>query len=372
MESLGSFSDWKVSNHGNEAEVSLLASDTFVANAVRRTMISSIRLPAFYVENLCDNGENAKIRIETNRSALHNEILKHRIMLLPIYHLEHEPDAYQFLLTANSHPNKMIEVTTGDISGTVQGPGDSNPRILTRQELDKIFRCPSSSAYILITKLRPKRDEELRISMRLSEGDGKIHATFSPVTKCVYYNLLDETKVAEKRAQLTSENARKQFDVHDQYRLFQCDREGASAFRFSLESVGQMRVAKILEQALVHLETRVRTLLDDPSARQFSITKNIEGRASVDIRCPGLCHTLGNLIQGFLYRNAAAKKIAYIGYHKPHPLDDLIVFRMVPTSEESLVPQCRSIMDENLRSLLGKIRDLRETLTIAQNLGGTI
>ena len=43
-------------------------------------------------------------------------------------------------------------------------------------------------------------------------------------------------------------------------------------------------------------------------------------------------HTLGNLIQGMLYRrwvrDGMSKEVAYIGYYQPHPLENNIAFKI--------------------------------------------
>jgi DNA-directed RNA polymerase subunit L len=43
-------------------------------------------------------------------------------------------------------------------------------------------------------------------------------------------------------------------------------------------------------------------------------------------------HTLGNLVQGLLYRHwvrdGRSEVVSFVGYHQPHPLEDQIVFKV--------------------------------------------
>ena len=82
--------------------------DKSVINGIRRTLITDIDTCAF---------EESNIIINTNKSALHNEFLKHRISLIPLYI---DPIKYDYLLfelkvKCNDETIKNITVDMFDV-----------------------------------------------------------------------------------------------------------------------------------------------------------------------------------------------------------------------------------------------------------------
>ena len=56
--------------------------DKSIVNAIRRTLLNDIPTVAFETD---DNVKNKDILMITNNTSLHNEMLLHRISLLPFY-----------------------------------------------------------------------------------------------------------------------------------------------------------------------------------------------------------------------------------------------------------------------------------------------
>ena len=56
--------------------------DKSLANAIRRTLLTDIPTVGFKIN---ENGENNDINMIINNSSLHNEMLLHRISLIPLY-----------------------------------------------------------------------------------------------------------------------------------------------------------------------------------------------------------------------------------------------------------------------------------------------
>jgi DNA-directed RNA polymerase alpha subunit len=362
MESLGFFTDIK--HHENEIEFILNNSESFIANAIRRTAISKIKLLAFYDEKIKDNDDQSNIKIIENTGALHNEFIRHRISMLPIYvnpeDLKNYKD-YTFELKVESKGDTITNITTKDITGTLKDQS------LTREELDSFFLSHNhKDDYILITKLRPKLNEKLHIVMKLTLGIGKNNATFSPVSKCIYINEIDTEAEKLKRQEIKNENEQKIFDCHDKYRIFKVnERNDPNTFRFSIETVGQLSPVFIVNKSLEVLKEEVFDLKHKEN-RSVSLSSNIEGQVAVDFKIQGICHTLGNLIQGFIYNSefssSSPQNLIYIGYNKPHPLDEHIVFRMVLKSsyetQKQYLHAAEKLFDNYLEDLAEKLDKL--------------
>lgn len=356
---LGTFADFRDTPNGG-LEFLLNDSEVFVANAIRRNAISSIATLAFFDENLHDNSDSSNIQIEKNTGALHNEVLKHRLVLLPIFQSPDDvPDFHKYRFNiCRGGSGRTSDVTTADITGTYhagvgeEGGEGGKRRELSREELDAFFVSPATGCgYILITRLRPT--EELRVRLRLSKGTAKEHATFSPVSKCVYINEVDPQKV--KEAVSGAEAAGKPLclkllECHDKYRLFSTNAMGeANRFRFSIEPIGQRKAHDVVLSAIDLLRQDTHALLQRLSTSsatevEVSCSENIEDNVAVDIRCPCLDHGLANLVNGFIYNREFPQQegqesqegqgqLSYFGFHKPHPLEDAIVFRLVLAKE---------------------------------------
>ena len=56
--------------------------DKSLVNAIRRILLTDIPTIGF---NLTETGENSDLIMVTNNSSLHNEMLSHRIALIPLY-----------------------------------------------------------------------------------------------------------------------------------------------------------------------------------------------------------------------------------------------------------------------------------------------
>jgi DNA-directed RNA polymerase subunit L len=98
-----------------------------------------------------------------------------------------------------------------------------------------------------------------------------------------------------------------------------------------------------------------------------SSNKNIEDNMAVDIRCPGLDHGLANLINGFIYNKEFPQgQLSYFGFHKPHPLEDAIVFRLVLAVSETTAASNKNkalcLFQDHLKVLEEKLGELKGNL----------
>merc|ERR1712054_244853 len=130
--------------------------------------------------------------------------------------------------------------------------------------------------YILITKLKPDQfgndnGEELQLEAKLSVGTGKENAGYSPVSKVVFFNSIDEKEAKneikriiadkEKIEKLSSEQKqriKKSFENYEAYRHFHKDKNGnPNKFNFEIESIGTLTVNQIMNKALDIIEKNI-------------------------------------------------------------------------------------------------------------------
>ena len=94
----------------------------------------------------------------------------------------------------------------------------------------------------------------------------------------------------------------------------------------------------------------------DVSVRSLA---NMEDFYEVAVR--GEDHTLGNLVQGLLYRrwvrDGGASDVSFVGYHQPHPLEGEIVFKVKCAKAGGDV---RSLLVEGLAWVVQELTDLSD------------
>ena len=195
--------------------------DKSLVNALRRTIMSDIPTYKFRTEP----HEKNDVKIIKNTCALHNEFILQRIGMLPVF-IEDKQDfdlsQYIFKLSIKNNTNNIMDVTTQHFKVYFL----DNQKGEIEVESDKFFKPdPITNEYILITKLKPDQcgldsGEEIMLEAKLSSGTGKENAGYSPVSKVVFYNSLDENKIkAELEKIITEEEAKNKLTDKERERL---------------------------------------------------------------------------------------------------------------------------------------------------------
>jgi DNA-directed RNA polymerase subunit L len=328
----------------NDAELSII-------NSLRRIILSEVSTVAFAFDPLTDN--NPDIKINVNKSALHNEFLGHRLSLLPICFDKSEidefnPDDYKFVIKMKNTSDDILRVTTNNIKiynskGELYSP-ELHQRLFPKNHLTK--------DYILITRLRPniyhpENGEELDIEMRASHSIAKMHSRWSPVSCCTFFNQVDqkvyEEKLEEKYASFErplsnteKENVKKRFDTLDKYRCYKVNKYNeANAFHFKIESECGLKPNDIFEIAIGVLLQKLQKFNDRVRNMDGIVVKTLHAEQNyIQMIIDNEDFTLINLLQACIYNNEirdtsqALKKLEYIGYYQPHPLDTKMVIKL--------------------------------------------
>lgn len=306
--------------------------DLSIVNSVRRIILSEIPNVAFAFDPY---SESNGIKIHRNTCALHNEFLAHRISLIPLCFDSHEiekfePSKYRFVLSKHNSGHESLNVTTADFDIY-----DENNVKYDKKYTQKIFPAdPITKDHILITRLKPNlydttRGEEIDIECVAKIDIAKEHARWSPVSKCTFFNVIDEKKAKEVEVTVSPDDKNK-FNYLDKYRYFKKNKyDEPSSFEFQIESECRLTPTYLFGKALAILKTQVETFASNLDKLEI---QNLNKMNVINII--GSSHTLLNVLQALIYnanfrdKSPADNLLEFIGYHQSHPLDNKMVLKI--------------------------------------------
>jgi DNA-directed RNA polymerase subunit L/DNA-directed RNA polymerase alpha subunit len=347
------FTEWKETSKG--AEFSINDLDVALVNSVRRVVLSEIPNVAFHHDPY--NPDTSSIRIITNTGSLHNEMLGHRLMLIPlcftpdeIFAIEQGDQSYKFVLKVHNTGKDIVTVTSDDFVIY-----DQFGKVIDGDEKDRILpKNPITKDAILITKLKPNAmdpatGEQINVECTPLVGTAMRHAAWNPVSLCVYLNKIDETaaeaafdtwivdqgriRESENRTALTTDDIaeyKRRFWLQDAQRHYIKNAHGEpSAFKFSMESECGMLPSFLMFRAFDVLARKMTKLVK--GLKTTKITQHQAESTLFDVLLVGETHTMGNLLQSSLFdRHVRGKEASclFIGYYQSHPLEDEVVLRI--------------------------------------------
>jgi DNA-directed RNA polymerase alpha subunit len=302
--------------------------DLSIVNGIRRVMHSEIPNLGFLGE-----GEPT-VHIQKNNGPLHNEIMVHRISLIPIHFTEEEVEAfvedeYEFACDVKNMEPSLMNVTTHHVTGKKNGVP------LTNQDLKRLFPVNKVTQQpIVITRLR--QGEELAFTAKVIKSIAKQHASFSPISLCAFYYEQDPDKAKEEKNILQKERAYYKNEFGDPTKI-----------HFMVESECNLSTKYLIAKSLDVLREKLNTIhkeLDVLQSDKVSIHKHETMDDTYDLMIMNEDDTLGNLMQSNLYNRYIREgvkildnkyKVTYVGYFAPHPLEPKIVIRMTLKNDSS-------------------------------------
>ena len=401
--------------------------DKSLANAIRRVLLTDIPTVGF---NLYPNGENNDLTMTVNNSSLHNEMLLHRIALMPLYINPINYMKNHLFMCKVKHdsvePFKFVSMNDIEIYPLKSGfqerldhyfdesydmsPDDERvlkeqlsvvnienydlEKPLSQKKKDEIYRpykFRGNTHYCLVTELKTTNTEdtyqEIQFYGSPSVGFGYQDAKFQSVSQATYSFKIDDKMVDEVlkdkiAREGVSEDEResyeRKFRLSESERYFYRDNTGeANSYNFAIksshyfdpENLFKMSI-DILIQKCENLKLEFIQFLKEETSR-VSVENDKEYIYRYEVEEES--HTLGNLIQSHMMRYCVNDDsiINLIGYKKPHPLEDKIVFivsmnkghklahadEVVKTqSSTTYILECMDELLQNLR-VLYKISD---------------
>lgn len=326
--------------------------DLAIINGIRRTILTDVPNVGVIGETI--DKEEPTCNIFINTGALHNEIIIHRIGLIPICLDEDEIENYEdgtvkLELNVKNEGNKIENVTTKYIEATRNGVSIPNKELATIFPANKV-----SKDNILITRLRT--GEHLHFVAEVVKRTGRHNASFNPVSLCNFSYMQDPTEASKKTS------------VLDKERCYYKNKYGdAIAFKFDIEHINpnitpKYLIPKSLEiiiNKLNKLRENLMNISDPTNSVQVKQFQDIQN--SYEFMIDNEDDTLGNIIQSHIHNQYIREKnkfnstivCLYVGYICPHPLKALMILRITLEEETEkavfisfLEASCKSIIDE--------------------------
>ena len=349
--------------------------DKSMANAIRRTILSEYPTYSFNSEPY----HNCDIKISENTSSLHNEFIAHRLGLIPI-NVSDIPNFYDnkfsFEISKENKTNDPISVTSEDINIVFK---DTQTQ-LDKHIRDKVFPSDKVSGdYILICKLRP--NEVFKCTANATANIGKTHASYSPVSKMVYYNERDPEKVEKKLNEkiqqemnnpdntFTSEEIAHKFNIFEADRCFYTDKVGEpNVFHFEMETVGtesnQMIMYRSFGIIIKKLQRFIKAIESKNTDEVEIFYPETMNTNVIDTMIKFDTHTIGNLLQSYLLKYYLNSEINMVGYKVPHPLEVKCIVRVEPkqnhSNPEDNINFIKDLMVNVSRRIINIITDCRK------------
>lgn len=290
--------------------------DLSIANSIRRIILTEIPVVGFYGE------DEPTIEIIENTGPLHNEFMKHRIGLIPIYVSEkitdtYEDNDYEFSLKVHNTTTNTINVTTADFTGKYKN------KDLTSKELSELFPKDKITKHnVLITRLRS--DESLELVATAIKRTAKTNASFSPVSLSNFY-FIEDKKESDKAD-----------NILDKHRSFVKNEYGdPTLLKFEIESINNLSYKYLFSKAIDILIEKLNLLIKNIDDKNITIEPVPNNPYSFNFHIENEDDTLGNVIQSLMHNkyireNKKHKGIVcnYVGYICPHPLKQLMILRL--------------------------------------------
>lgn len=357
------------------------------ANTLRRTIITDVETVAFRAD-INEAGATSDVSITANSTPMSNEMLAHRIGLIPIHvtkPLEWNAEAYSFSLSVTNNSTDPLDVVASDITVLKNRGAEEEPLPVPSVQFFHPDPVTHDTALLAVLKGRvgTQEAESITFTARATVGTGRENAAFMPVTsRCAYGYTLDDDEERKKEifnlwltknkkvnpTELDANPTRKgelerEFKTMEIQRCFKVNEQGEPySFDFIVESVGVLDPVYIVARAIEILQAK---LLRYGSIDSGDLPEGLKIRPA-DARMKGFDfmfqredHTLGNLLQTWMEQNLVdSGEITYVGYKVPHPLRDEMLLRV----------GVESGMDMDARAAVAKAA--RECAQMFKNWGG--
>jgi len=320
----------------------VLKATTTVANTLRRSILMETRSVGFFADlTSVDPG----IKIAKNTGPIFNEMLAHRLTLIPIGVRrldEFDPSKYEFALKVSNTSTDVVHVTADQFQVREKGDDQLFHPLGPEVTAAMFPQDPITKQSCLITTLRPRWNQslppdEIDLVATAVKGRGRDFMGFSPVAQCSYQNTPDPDPSRQREffnEWLASFKKIKDTSTVDPGTLANYEAEWKTmaiqrcfipnSFSFTIESVGIRPVKEIVAEGIKAVIDLVSPYTD----------ATLEGVTFLPLesRMGGLRvvfqdqeHTLGCLLEAMIHdiylKIEGEGPISYAAYKVPHPLE---------------------------------------------------
>jgi DNA-directed RNA polymerase subunit D len=338
------------------------------ANTLRRLIMTGVESAAFRAD--MKDGTTTDVTVEQNDTPMTNEMLAHRIGLLPI-HVPMDTDlkTLTFSIDVKADKDTYKDVTCDDFVIMREREGGKEP---VQMDTDDFFpKHPLTRRTCLIATLAPGSGR-VKFTAKASMGTGRENARFQPTSQCSYVYTRDEDEATvdahftewlekakkqsvgdleegDEKAKAKLAAFRREYETMEIAKVYLKDAKGEPySYDFTIETVGPLKISYIVRRAcdvgaaMMSKYTSIANgvLPDDNKLRVIPSRSRVLG---FDFIMKEQDHTFGNMIQTYLEQNhiyegdqkaGGPVKITYAGYEVPHPLRDELVVRIGSSSKE--------------------------------------
>jgi DNA-directed RNA polymerase subunit L len=351
-------------DHKLQATFQITPTTTTIANTLRRQILIATPTLGFKTEPALDSD----IKITKNTTPIPNEMIAHRISMIPIAGdpTTFDSERYIFQLNVTNETDSTMDITASDFS-IIEKESPTAVDGIRRSTADFFPPDPITGETCLITRLRPQWNptnppESIVLTGKAKVGTGSMNIHWSAVSQCSYENTVDpdetrqkdiferwvkESKKVEEGAEAgLMKRLRDEFDTMEVKRCFLVNELGEpNHFTFKIESKGIQSVPTIVMNGIYSCISLLRKYIDIdtmiPSSVKFEKSNTRYSGINCIFQDEG--HTLGNLLQSYLTYNhiegSKEPQIAYAGYKIPHPLRaELVITVALPPAEGDARP----------------------------------
>jgi DNA-directed RNA polymerase subunit L len=373
------------------AAFTLTPSHVTLANTLVRIIQCKVPTVGFRTEP----PEQSEVHIQENTTPLPNEMLAHRIGMIPIaipVTDEFDPKKYRFELEVANLTQESRMVTTADMRVFVQeGEGW---RDLGPEGTASMFPVDSiTKESIMITHLRPQWSpdslEKIKLVAYPSVSTGEENVRYSPICQCsfgytidpnpgrqeeFFQNWLKESKKIMDPSQTNPaqlNNYKREWKTLEIQRCFLVDDQNEPySFDFEIETNGLMSVPAVVHRGIREIKEMLQKYqtLDMQIPANVSIRPTTGYRKGVEIIFTDTeDHTLGNLLQTYLVERHimadTAPRLQFAGYKMGHPLKKELTLEIGVETDPEMT--ARRAIVAVIRYLLGLLDTMeRDWLTV--------
>lgn len=349
-------------------------------NTLRRAILTEVPSVGFRAEILKD-GSTSDVVIEKNSTSMSNEMLAHRIGLLPIHAnpSSWDPNNYVFKCNVENNSTEFLDVKASDIEVYER----KNDGLIKIPNTRFFHPNPITKDTALIAVLKPKVNggavEQLSFSAKATVGIGRENARFNPTCQCSYAYTRDEDPERIKQlfiewldrykkidfASLQNDSERKQqyereFKSMEIARCYKVnDKNEPYSFDMMIETVGVFDPYDIVMEGIRICEQKCNLYAGVDKGtlpENIKIQPTKKEAKGFDIYFQNEDHTLGNLLTTWMDENILdPNSIQYCGYCVPHPLRDEMLLTLL-CKDETVARKAIATASMNLAKMFASWR----------------
>ena len=326
-----------------------------IVNALRRVILSEINT---VVIRGFPHEEN-DIDCIKNTCRFNNEVLKHRLINIPIHIADENIDISKYILIIKkkNDTDSIVNITTQDFIIKHQ-----NGSYLSNEAVQQIFPPNNiTKEYILFTRLRPAigthPGEEIHIEATFTRSNAMEDSAYNCVSTCSYIFTPDKVKQKQawdvKRKSLDSNveddeilRIENDFYAIDAKRIYK-----SNSFQFTIESIGVYENDVILKKACYVLQQKCNDYKEKVETKEIEIKDGDCVNRAFDIILENDNYTFGKILEYALYELyfKNEKSLSFISYKKTHPHDDYSFIRVMFKDDNMDANNIYGMLKEGIR-----------------------